>query len=78
MEQVLEFIAENIVSITTSAAIIVCYIFGKPETAEKIKKKKEKELKRTHKKAVKLVTALDKTNKKEETLKKEIEENASK
>lgn len=77
MEQFIEILVEHSGTLLIGFLVVLCNILGKPKTAEKIKKATEKKIEKTHKKAVKLVHALDITNKKEEKLKKEIEENVT-
>lgn len=76
MEQVIEFVSENIAYILLSAAVVIANIFNKPKTAEKLKKAKEKQKAHLEAKCAYDIEKLKKDNEALEKIKKELEKNA--
>ena len=76
MESIIEFIAEYFVEFVVGGVVLFFNTIGKPKTAEKIKKAKEKTLKKLRKKCVKRVHACQQDEKRIQKIEEELKKNA--
>ena len=76
MEEIIAFIAEYFVELIIGGVVLFFNTIGRPKTAEKIKKAKEKTVEKLRKKCVKRVHACQQDEKRIEELEKELKKNA--
>lgn len=72
IETVIEFIGENITILLMGIGVIITNLLGKPKTAEKLKKAKEKRLTKVKEKITKTLKTLKELNIENESLEKEL------
>lgn len=75
MEQLLQFISENLLEIVIGAGTLTAVLLGKPKTAEKLQKLRKKKLSKVISSQEKIAKKAHKNAAKIEELQKEIEKN---
>lgn len=75
MEQLLQFVSENLLEIVIGAGTLTAVLLGKPKTAEKLQKLRKKKLSKVISSQEKLAEKARKNAAKMEELQKEIEKN---
>lgn len=74
LEIIVEFLSENVIQLLLGAGTIICVWIGKPKTAEKLKKLKEKKLAKLKEKMQKYIDKLKELNTETENIEKELNE----